>query len=164
MCSKKKRSRHRQKNHTLFLDFLFMQTRERRRFIIYLMLTFFLCSFCRSLNCSILFISSFRWPESRMCKFPIFSISEKLAKQTSLKKSSEVKSMCMRNALKQRYRTHNLCLRFFISSKDTFKVLLKQKETQEALYMQACHALKCRRGRNTDEGIHVPIPHLPDRI
>lgn len=39
--------------------------------------TFFLCSFCRSLNCSILFTSSFRNPASWMCKFPTFSISGK---------------------------------------------------------------------------------------
>lgn len=39
--------------------------------------TFFLCSFWRSLNCSILFTSSFSNPASWMCKFPTFSISNK---------------------------------------------------------------------------------------
>lgn len=39
--------------------------------------TFFLCSFCRSLNCSILFTSSFSCPASAIWRFPTFSISEK---------------------------------------------------------------------------------------
>lgn len=39
--------------------------------------TFFLCSFCRSLNCSILFTSSFSCPASTIWRFPMFSISEK---------------------------------------------------------------------------------------
>lgn len=44
--------------------------------------TFFLCSFWRSLNCSILFTSSFSNPESCMCKFPTFSISNKAGRTT----------------------------------------------------------------------------------
>lgn len=43
--------------------------------------TFFLCSFWRSLNCSILFTSSFSNPESWMWKFPTFSISNKKKKK-----------------------------------------------------------------------------------
>lgn len=39
--------------------------------------TFFLCSFCRSLNCSILFTSSFSSPASAIWRCPTFSISEK---------------------------------------------------------------------------------------
>lgn len=50
----------------------------------FVMCTFFLCSFCRSLNCSILLTSSFSNPESWMCKFPTFSISEK-CRNTQLK-------------------------------------------------------------------------------
>lgn len=57
---------------TLRNNLIFMQIRKN-----FVMCAFFLCSFCRSLNCSILFTSSFSNPESWMCKCPTFSISEK---------------------------------------------------------------------------------------
>lgn len=68
-----------------FLDFLCTQMREKKLFIG----TFFLCSFCRSLNCSILFTSSFRSPESWMWRFPTFSIS---VKQQNIHTSKKLRS------------------------------------------------------------------------
>lgn len=49
--------------------------------------TFFLCSFCRSLNCSILFTSSFSIAPSEICRCPTFSISE-IKRKGSLQRSN----------------------------------------------------------------------------
>lgn len=90
---------HSQRSTTLDVLCMQIRWRERERGTELVICTFFLCSFCRSLNSSILLSSSFRSPESWMCRFPTFSISGLENKHT---KTLNLKTEPLHDADKER--------------------------------------------------------------